>query len=124
MAALLLESIAADGERFLQTGDNLARQDLIASASALIQELENPGEQLARIGWGEPTRTAALRTLFDLKILQKLGQTPQGSEQLAAGTEADPILVGMISAIPYSVYVTLTFYPSSSSKASSSQRNY
>ena len=120
MAALLLESIAADGERFLQTGDNSARQALIALASALIQELENPGEQLARIGWGEPTRTAALRTLFDLKILQKLGQTPQGSEQLAAGTESDPILIGMISAIPYLVYVALTFYYSTSSEASSS----
>ena len=109
MAALLLQSIAADGEKLLQTGDNLARQALIASASALIQELENPGEQLARIGWGEPTRTAALRTLFDLKILQKLGQAPQGSEQLAAGTEADPILVGMISAIPCLVYEHLHF---------------
>ncbi|KAK2128743.1 S-adenosyl-L-methionine-dependent methyltransferase [Fusarium oxysporum II5] len=65
----------------------------IAAASALIQELENPGEQLARIGWGEPTRTAALRTLFDLGILQRLGEEPQSSEQLTAGTKADPVLV-------------------------------
>jgi hypothetical protein len=97
MSASLLESLAVDGKHFKETGDENARQKVIAAASALIQELENPGEQLARIGWGEPTRTAALRTLFDLGILQKLGEEPQGSEQLAAGTKADPVLVGMAS---------------------------
>ncbi|WZH48681.1 S-adenosyl-L-methionine-dependent methyltransferase [Fusarium acuminatum] len=72
--------------------DKSAEQKVIAAASAIIQELENPGEQLARIGWGEPTQTTTLRTLFDLGILQKLGEEPQGSEQLAAGTKADPVL--------------------------------
>ncbi|KAF4953351.1 hypothetical protein FSARC_12402 [Fusarium sarcochroum] len=93
MAASLLEALAADGKQFTETGDEGARQKIIATASALIQELENPGEQLARIGWGEPTRTAAFRTAFDLGILQKLGEEPQSSEQLAAGTKADPVLV-------------------------------
>lgn len=97
MSASLLESLAVDGKYFEETRDENARQKVIAAASALIQELENPGEQLARIGWGEPTRTAALRTLFDLGILQKLGGEPQGSGQLAAGTKADPVLVGMTS---------------------------
>lgn len=97
MSASLLESLAVDGKHFEETRDENARQKVLAAASALIQELENPGEQLARIGWGEPTRTAALRTLFDLGILQKLGEEPQGSEQLAAGTKADPVLVGMTS---------------------------
>ncbi|KAM0235596.1 hypothetical protein ACHAP5_009682 [Fusarium lateritium] len=93
MSPSLFESLAIDGKHFTETGDENARQKVIAAASALIQELENPGEQLARIGWGEPSRTAALRTLFDLEILQKLGEKPQGSEQLAAGTKADPVLV-------------------------------
>lgn len=55
MSASLLESIAVDSKHFKETGDENARQKVIAAASALIQELENPGEQLARIGWGEPT---------------------------------------------------------------------
>ncbi|PCD33485.1 hypothetical protein AU210_009710 [Fusarium oxysporum f. sp. radicis-cucumerinum] len=93
MAASLLESLAIDGKHFIETGVETSRQKIIAAASALIQELENPGEQLARIGWGEPTRTAALRTLFDLGILQRLGEEPQSSEQLTAGTKADPVLV-------------------------------
>jgi hypothetical protein len=97
MAASLVESLAIDGKHFTETGDETSRQKIIATASALIQELENPGEQLARIGWGEPTRTAAFRTLFNLGILQKLGQEPQSSKQLAAGTKADPVLVGMYS---------------------------
>ncbi|KAF4448913.1 Sterigmatocystin 8-O-methyltransferase [Fusarium austroafricanum] len=93
MATSLLEALATNGKLFTETGDENARQKIIATASALIQELENPGEQLARIGWGEPTRTAAFRTLFDLGILQKLGEEPQSSEQLAAGTKADTVLV-------------------------------
>ncbi|KAF4990452.1 hypothetical protein FDECE_14393 [Fusarium decemcellulare] len=96
MAAPLLEQIAANGKLFTESGDENARQAVIAAATSLIQELENPGEQLARIGWGEPTKSAAFRTAFELGILQKLADEPQGSEQLAKDTVADPVLVARV----------------------------
>jgi hypothetical protein len=94
MVASLIDDVAANGKLFLESGDDAARQKIIEAASALTQQLENPGEQLARIGWGEPTRTAALRTAFELGIFQKLGDTPQDSKQLTEGTKADPTLIG------------------------------
>ncbi|RMJ06856.1 hypothetical protein CDV36_013536 [Fusarium kuroshium] len=96
MAAALIDAVVSNGKVFTETGDEGARQQVIAAAAALIQELENPGEQLARIGWGEPTRTAAFRTGFELGLFKKLGEEPQSSEQLAAGTTADPVLVARI----------------------------
>lgn len=98
MAASLLSDITANGKLFLASGDDAARQKIIAAASGLVQQLENPGEQLARIGWGEPTRTAALRTAFELGIFQRLGDTPQDSKQLTEGTGADPALIGKLEA--------------------------
>jgi hypothetical protein len=94
MAELLLKEIAENGKQFIESKNDAARQKIIAAANALIQELENPGEQMARIGWGEPSRTAALRTAFELGLLKKLANKPQDSKQLAAGTPADPVLVG------------------------------
>lgn len=96
MANKLLEEIATNGEEFVSSNDNESRQKLIAAAAALVQELENPGEQMARIGWGEPTRTAALRTAFELGLLKNLGPEPQSSGDLADGTKADPLLVGKL----------------------------
>lgn len=94
MASTLLDTIAKEGSSYLNTSSDASRQKLIASAAALIQELENPGEQAARIGWGEPTRTAALRTAFELGLLKKLADKPLCSQELAEGTKADPALVG------------------------------
>lgn len=93
MSAPLINEIMASGTIFAESKDEAARQRLIASASSLIQELENPGEQMARIGWGEPSRTAALRTAFELGLLQKLADVPLDSERLAAGTKAERPLV-------------------------------
>lgn len=95
MAAELIDTITQLGSVYLKDGDELARQNLIASASALIQKLENPGEQMARIGWGEPSRTAALRTAYDLGLLAKIGQQPVASDELAVQVKAAPELVGM-----------------------------
>lgn len=94
MASALLKTIAKEGDSYLNASSETSRQKLIASATALIQELENPGEQVARIGWGEPTRNAALRTAFELGLLKKLADKPMGSQELAEGTKADPALVG------------------------------
>ncbi|KAI5464462.1 S-adenosyl-L-methionine-dependent methyltransferase [Mariannaea sp. PMI_226] len=96
MAASLLDAIATHGKAFLDSKDEGSRQATIAAAAAIIQELENPGEQLARIGWGEPSRTAALRTAFELGLLEKLSQEPQSSRQLATGTKAEPELVARV----------------------------
>ena len=74
----------------------LERQRLIAAATKLIEVLENPAEKLARIGWGEPSRTAALQTAFELGVLDKLTDEPQDSKALAENTPADPLLVGML----------------------------
>ena len=74
--------------------DEAARLRVIHDAERLIQTLENPGEVLARIGWGEPSRTAALRTAFELGLLTRLSDSPVTSTELASGTEADPVLVG------------------------------
>ncbi|CAN9416678.1 unnamed protein product [Alternaria alternata] len=72
----------------------LERQRLIAAATKLIEVLENPAEKLARIGWGEPSRTAALQTAFELGVFDKLTDEPQDSKVLAENTPADPLLVG------------------------------
>lgn len=95
MAAELIDNITQLGGVYLKDGDEATRQTLIASASALIQKLENPGEQMARIGWGEPSRTAALRTAYELGLLEEIGQRPIGSEELAVQVKAAPELVGM-----------------------------
>jgi hypothetical protein len=94
MAAPFLNDIAENGKLFLETQDDGARRKIIAAASSLIASLENPGEVMARIGWGEPTKAAALRTAFELGILKKLSDKPLSSVQLAEGTKADPTLVG------------------------------
>lgn len=117
MAAALIDAVASNGKVFTETGDEGARQKVIAAAAALIQELENPGEQLARIGWGEPTRTAAFRAGFELGLFKKLGEKPQSSEQLAAGTTADPVLVGMF--VCYSNALDFTNKNSSSNSEAS-----
>lgn len=101
MASNILASIAKDGASFLTTSSDDSRQKLIASAAALIQELENPGEQVARIGWGEPTRNAALRTAFELGLLKKLADKPLSSRELVEGTKADPALVGMFHSVRF-----------------------
>ncbi|KAH6900562.1 S-adenosyl-L-methionine-dependent methyltransferase [Thelonectria olida] len=98
MASTFIDAIATNGKQFLDAqGQNEdARKSLIATASALIAELENPGEIMARVGWGEPTRTAALRTAFELGLLKKLTDKPASSEDLAAGTKAEPALVARV----------------------------
>lgn len=94
MAASLIDDIVENGKLMKESNDEAARVKVITAAGKLIQELENPGEQLARIGWGEPSRTAALKTAFELGLLKKLSQLkPLSSAQLADGTKADPQLV-------------------------------
>lgn len=67
MASTILDEIATNGQVSLNSGNDDARLKAIAAASSLIQELENSGQQMARIGWREPPRTAALRTAFELR---------------------------------------------------------
>ncbi|KAB5578040.1 S-adenosyl-L-methionine-dependent methyltransferase [Coniochaeta sp. 2T2.1] len=93
MASTPLQFIAQDGELFLSSSNDLARLRVIAAAETLIREFENPGEQMAHIGWGEPSRTAALRTAFELGLMEKLGRKPMGSFELSEGTKADPDVV-------------------------------
>lgn len=90
LAAEISDSVRA----FETSNDQTTRQNAIAAASRLIEELENPAEKLARIGWGEPSRTAALKSAFELGILSKLAEQPLSSAELAQGSSADPQLVG------------------------------
>ncbi|KAH7015700.1 S-adenosyl-L-methionine-dependent methyltransferase [Ilyonectria destructans] len=119
MASSLIDELATNGKLYLDTRDEVARKKLISAATELILTLENPGEIMARIGWGEPTRTAALRTAFELGLLEKLGENPVGSEALAAGTKADPTLVartlkhlaanGLVKEVGQDLYVATPF---------------
>lgn len=96
MASSLIAAITKHGKHFLASQSEPSRQRLLAAATSLVHELETPGEKMARIGWGEPTQTAALRTAFELGLLKKLHddeKRPMSSEQLADGTEAEPLLV-------------------------------
>jgi hypothetical protein len=93
----LTSSLIAAAQAWQETKAVGDRQQLIAAASKLIEDLETPVEKLARIGWGEPSRTAALQTAFELGLLEKLGNLPQTSQTLAEGTPADAALVGMIT---------------------------
>ena len=94
MAATLIDEIVKNGRLLKDSNDETARKEVINAATKLIQELENPGEQMTRIGWGEPTRTAALRTAFELGLLAKLADKPMNVAQLTEGTKADAQLVG------------------------------
>ncbi|CAN9170527.1 unnamed protein product [Alternaria alternata] len=87
----------------------LERQRLIAAATKLIEVLENPAEKLARIGWGEPSRTAALQTAFELGVFDKLTDEPQDSKVLAENTPADPLLVGIQTGIDSYVATPFTY---------------
>jgi hypothetical protein len=100
MASDLLDVIARNGKAFQDTEDEVARRKTITAARALIASLENPAEQLARIGWGEPTRTAALQVAFELGLLEKLNDKPMSSTQLAEGTKGTPEIVGASHAAP------------------------
>ncbi|KAJ6439554.1 O-methyltransferase [Purpureocillium lavendulum] len=93
MAAKLIDDIATLGRTFLDSDDGAARTSLIAAAEALIVELYTPFELAGRLGFGEPSRTAAVRVAFELGLLKGLADEPRTSEQLAAGTIADPVLV-------------------------------
>jgi hypothetical protein len=95
-ATSLTSSLVKAAHVWEESAEESARQQLIAAAGKLIEELENPAEKLARIGWGEPSRTAALQTAFELGLLQKLSEEPKGSAELAEGTGADPLLVGKL----------------------------
>lgn len=100
MAASLINDIVENG-KLLESNDEAARLKIINAADKLIQELENPGEKLTRIGWGEPSRTAALKTAFELGLLTKLSEKPLSSAQLADGTKADPRLICTGPTLPY-----------------------
>ncbi|KAK5065109.1 hypothetical protein LTR84_000945 [Exophiala bonariae] len=81
----LLDIIASNGSLISPSAGNgekeeAAKREVIKAANALIFALERPGDYLARVGWGEPSRTAALRTAFELGILAKLDmRTPKTS---------------------------------------------
>lgn len=62
MASAILETIIREGDSYLNTSSDASRQKLIASATALIQELENPGEQAATYWMG---RTNENRSFAD-----------------------------------------------------------
>ena len=95
MATALIDSITKHGQTWHGSPDEATRVQLIADARSLILELERPFEQMARIGWGEPSRTASLRTAYELGLLAKLSaEDPLSSARLAEGTTADPGLVG------------------------------
>jgi hypothetical protein len=93
---LLTSSLIATAQAWQNTKADGDRRQLIAAASKLVEDLEIQAETLTRIGWGEPSRTAARQTAFELGLLEKLGDLPQTSQTLAEGTPADSALVGMI----------------------------
>ncbi|KAL3959864.1 hypothetical protein ACCO45_004981 [Purpureocillium lilacinum] len=120
MAARHLEGIAALGEAFLlDPSDRAARLKLLDAADALAMELYTPFELVARITWGETSRTAALRVAFELGLLRNLDSEPQTSQQVATGTVADPVLVarilkhlaanGIVKEVGKDVYVSTRF---------------
>lgn len=92
----LTSSLVAAAQAWQDTKSDDDRRQLIAAANKVVEHLETPAETLARIGWGEPSRTAALQTAFELGLLEKLSDLPQTSQTLAEGTPADPALVGRI----------------------------
>lgn len=93
-AASLTSLLIENAQAWEESKGEAEKQRLIAVANKLIEELENPAEKLARIGWGEPSRTAALRTAFELGLFERLADEPKESKALAQETGADPLLVG------------------------------
>jgi hypothetical protein len=96
-AESLTSSLIAAAQAWPDTKADGDRRQLIVAANKPIEDLENPAETLARIGWGEPSRTAALQTTFELGLLEKLSDIPQTSQALPEGTPAGQELVGMIA---------------------------
>ncbi|KAL1847551.1 hypothetical protein Daus18300_013920 [Diaporthe australafricana] len=94
-----IQAIQQDIQNLSSTGDGYdqaQRQALLNSARQLVAALETPEYVVARIGWEEPTSSAALRILIDLNIFKHLTSgeaTPKQASELARLSGADPILV-------------------------------
>lgn len=95
MATPLIEDIAKNVRLVEDANDEEARKNIVAAANELIDKYEKPIDKLARFGWKEPSRMAALRTAFELGLFTTLEDEPMTSAQLAEGTKAEPLLVGM-----------------------------
>lgn len=92
--ATLITSLIEAAQGWAASKADVERRQLIDIATQVVNVLENPAEKLARIGWGEPSRTAALQAAFELGLLDQLDNEPKSSQVLAANTVADPLLVG------------------------------
>lgn len=68
MASQLLGDVAYLGHLYPNDGEDRARRNLIATAGTLIQALETPDDQMARIGGEEPSRIAVLWTALELGL--------------------------------------------------------
>ncbi|KAI8627846.1 S-adenosyl-L-methionine-dependent methyltransferase [Xylariaceae sp. FL1651] len=97
MANSLLKEITENGRLFIDSKDDVARQRTIAAASALIQELENPGEQMARIGWAEPALVArTLKHLAANGIVKEVGIDQYVGTSFSMATNDPTISAGLI----------------------------
>lgn len=79
----------------LEPGNERQRLELLASARALVSQLEKPHEKIMRMIYHEPALFMATKVLADLKIFNLLATatTPIPATELASKTGADPRLV-------------------------------
>lgn len=95
-----IQAVQQDIQNLSSTGDRnyqAQRQALLNSARQLVAALETPEYVVARIGWEEPTSSAALRILIDLNIFKHItrgaSMASKQASELAKLSGADPILV-------------------------------
>ncbi|KAL6361231.1 hypothetical protein LRP88_04696 [Fusarium phalaenopsidis] len=84
----VIHAVVSNGKLFTETGDEGARQKVIAAAAALILELENPGEQLARIDWAR-----ILKHLAANGIVKEVGMDQHVATPFSMSTR-DPTMEG------------------------------
>lgn len=93
----LVKDISEKGQD-IDLNDDQATQALLASARALVANLESPAERIAKISFQEPFVNMAIRVCIDLKLFEKMqedGAGAKSAEQLAKMTGADPRLLGI-----------------------------
>jgi hypothetical protein len=95
----ILSEIAELGNGF-KSGEQGAREGLLAAASRLISSLQHPTENALQLLWMQPTHLAVVRMAVEIQLFQAMLSTPPAGERSAAiasrcvpkGT-VDPVLV-------------------------------
>jgi hypothetical protein len=83
----------------LSSSNERQRQQLLATANALVRAIETPSERIARMCYADIYLFVAVRVLIDLDVFRLIAKADGGSvtvKKLAQQTGADEVLLGRL----------------------------